>query len=140
MHPAIGLPLERYTPPSGATLCGFHLPPHTNVGMSAPLIHRNQSIYGPDADSFRPERWLESSPDQLRAMDRSFFVFGHGSRTCIGKNISMMEMGKLVPQILRKFDVEWASEKPDWDVKTYFFSRQTGLVTRFVPKGKSTVR
>lgn len=76
MHPAIGLPLERYTPPGGATLCGFHIPPHTNVGISAPLIHRNQSVYGADADSFRPERWLESSPDQLRAMDRNFFAVG----------------------------------------------------------------
>ena len=28
-----------------------------------------------------------------------------GSRTCIGKNISLLEMSKVVPQLLRNFDM-----------------------------------
>lgn len=28
-----------------------------------------------------------------------------GSRTCIGKNISLLEMSKLVPQLIRNFDM-----------------------------------
>jgi cytochrome P450 len=56
--------------------------------------------------------------------------FGYGSRTCIGKNISYMEMGKLAPQVLRYFDLEWASNKPTWEVKTYWMSKQHGLIFR----------
>ena len=56
------------------------------------------------------------------------------SSILIGKNIAMMEMGKLVPQILRRFDLEWASEKPDWEVTTWWFARQKGLITRFVAR------
>ncbi|CAI4218950.1 unnamed protein product [Parascedosporium putredinis] len=31
--------------------------------------------------------------------------FGQGSRTCIGKNISLMEISKVIPQIVRQFDL-----------------------------------
>jgi len=56
--------------------------------------------------------------------------FGAGSRSCIGKNISIMEMGKLVPQMMRHFDLEWASEEPEWKIHTYWFSKQSGLLVR----------
>ncbi|GKZ18421.1 hypothetical protein AbraCBS73388_000991 [Aspergillus brasiliensis] len=72
LHPGVGFPLERYVPPPGAEICGHRLPGGTNVSISAPVIHQLQDIYGEDADSFRPERWLEASPEALKAMDRYF--------------------------------------------------------------------
>lgn len=60
--------------------------------------------------------------------------FGHGSRACIGRNISIMELSKLVPQLLREFEIEWASEEPAWKVSTYFFARQEGLIVRLRPR------
>jgi len=60
--------------------------------------------------------------------------FGAGTRTCIGKNISIMEMGKLVPQVIRDFDLEWASEEPSWKVHTYWFSKQSGFLVRMKPR------
>jgi len=47
-------------------------------------------VYGEDVDCFRPERWLDATEEQLKAMERSSLAFGAGSRVCIGKNISMM--------------------------------------------------
>lgn len=42
-----------------------------------------------------------------------------------------MEMEKLVPAILRTFDIEWANEESsDWAVKTFWFVRQEGLIYR----------
>jgi hypothetical protein len=43
----------------------------------------------------------------------------------VGKNISIMEMGKFIPQILRHFDVEWASSQPEWKTHTAWFSKQS---------------
>jgi hypothetical protein len=41
-----------------------------------------------------------------------------------------MEMGKLIPQLIRDFDIEWASERPEWSVKTFWFAKQYGLICR----------
>ena len=74
LHPGGGFPLERYVPPEGAEICGRRLPGGTIVSMSAPVIHLNKEIYGQDATIFRPERWLEASSEELKAMDRYFFA------------------------------------------------------------------
>jgi cytochrome P450 len=37
-------------------------------------------------------------------VEKYVLAFGMGSRTCIGKNISLLEMSKLVPQLVRKFE------------------------------------
>ncbi|KAJ9609661.1 hypothetical protein H2200_005989 [Cladophialophora chaetospira] len=74
MHPPIGLMLERYVPKGGITMGGHFFPEGTIVGVNAWVTARNQAIYGPDADTFRPERWLEASKDQLSAMERANFA------------------------------------------------------------------
>lgn len=61
---------------------------------------------------------------------------GFGSRACIGKNISMMEIGKFVPQIFRQFDVEWASEDEEWKTNTAWFWKQTNIIVRFTSRSK----
>ena len=71
MHPGVGFPLERYVPKGGAQLCGVFLPAGTNVSMSAPVLHQDQSIFGLDADVFRPERWIEATQEQVKSMDRA---------------------------------------------------------------------
>lgn len=74
LHPGIGFPLERYVPPEGATICGIDFPGGTIVGVTAHAVHRDKAVFGDDAEAFRPERWLEASPEQLKAMDRAFFA------------------------------------------------------------------
>lgn len=84
--------------------------------MSPWVINRDKSVFGDDAEDFRPERWLDERKKHdmrkcdyfleqawLRGLsltkryisDRFFFSFGAGSRTCIGKNIAMLEMSKV---------------------------------------------
>jgi cytochrome P450 len=162
MHPGVSYPLERIVPRGGATLCGHNLPAGTTLGVNPAVIHRDKSIFGDDADEFCPERWdPRMSTRDIQNMDRhllmvSTFViifsvihplrrgkspwlttvvqFGAGARTCIGKNISIMEMGKVTPQVLRKFDLEWVSPKSTWEVKTWWFARQSGMLFKFTPR------
>ncbi|OKP11150.1 Pisatin demethylase [Penicillium subrubescens] len=83
LHPGVGFPLERFTPPEGAEICGYRLPGQTNVSISAPVIHYITDIYGEDADSFRPERWLEASPEALKAMERYFLAVSNATQALI---------------------------------------------------------
>ena len=50
-----------------------------------------------------------------------------------------MEMGKLVPQVLRVFDLEWASDEAEWQVYTYWFARQEGLICRLKSRQKGKI-
>ncbi|KAK5046280.1 hypothetical protein LTR84_008423 [Exophiala bonariae] len=104
-HPAVGLTLERVTPPQGSTVCEQFIPSGTIIGCNAWAIHRNARIFGPRTDEFRPERWIDCTKERRRLMDNSLFTFGAGSRTCIGKNISLLEMYKFVPAVLMAFEV-----------------------------------
>lgn len=76
LHPAAGLMLERVVPKGGIDICGERVPEGTIVGCNAWVIHRRPEIFGEDVDAYRPERWLEASPEQLREMRGTMFQFG----------------------------------------------------------------
>jgi cytochrome P450 len=76
IHPGVAFPLERYVPPEGAIICGYDLPGGTNVSLNPAVVQMDKGVYGSDADHFRPERWIEASPDRLRLMDRSHIAVG----------------------------------------------------------------
>lgn len=108
MHPAARFTPERVVPPSGATICGHFIPAGIVVGVNAWVIHRRTDIFGDDANKFRPERWLkdgEYSIEKIQEMERNLIHFGYGSYSCIGKNISLLEMYKLVPAVFSRFKV-----------------------------------
>lgn len=96
---------------------------------------------------FRPERWFErsvgtttSSISQFAVSENpihlsiriltadSFLIgnmqFGGGSRTCIGKNVSLLEMNKVIPQIVRNFDISVDPTTYPWQLSTHWFVKQ----------------
>lgn len=128
LHPSVGLLLERHVPAGGALICGRWIPGGTIVGVNAWVTQRDAAVF-PEPDVFRPERWTEAGVDELKRMDQSWFAFGGGSRTCLGRHISLMEMCKVVPQLLREFEVELeGGEEREWKVRNRWFVQQEGLI------------
>lgn len=133
MHSAVGLPLQRIVPASGTTIAGRFIPGNSSVGINPWVAHRNESVYGGDADLWRPERWLEIEEQKRGSeVEKYTLAFGMGSRTCIGKNISLLEVGKLVPQLVRRFDFELDAEVRDGGLRTSsrWFVKQMNLTGR----------
>jgi len=124
LHSATGLPLARVVPPSGADLAGHHFAAGTTVGINSWVAHHNSEVYGNDAEAWRPERWLEMQEQGRGAeVEKYFFAFGMGSRTCIGKNLSLLEVSKLIPQVVRKFDfvLEEGVRREGWRCESRWF-------------------
>ncbi|KAK4953238.1 hypothetical protein LTR10_008944 [Elasticomyces elasticus] len=140
MHPAVGLLLERLIPAGGALVSGIQLPEGTIIGMNPWVAARDKIVY-PEPYVFRPERWLEADELHLKMMDRNFLAFGAPSSTrmCLGKNISQLEMAKLVPQVLRRFDFELADPGKEWTLHDYWFVRQTGLICKVIRRGGASM-
>lgn len=44
-----------------------------------------------------------------------------GSRTCIGKNVSLLEITKLVPRLVRDFDFQLEDPYDPWRVENFWF-------------------
>ena len=160
LHPAAGLIIERIVPKQGAEICGEVIPGGTIVGCNAWVIHRRAEVFGEDAEIYRPERWLEADPDVRRKMEGSMLHFGMGARTCIGKNISLLEIYKLVPSFLRRFQVcmitwlsvfsdrhaeqhirqvQLADPDKEWRLHNAWFVKQLDFNTTFKPRSRTTL-
>ncbi|KAJ3548663.1 hypothetical protein NM208_g904 [Fusarium decemcellulare] len=129
IHPSVGLLLERHVPPGGATICGKQIPEGTIVGVNAWVTQHDPDVF-PNPEEFEPERWLDASEEHQKMMDQSFFAFGAGTRTCIGRHIAIMEMAKLVPEILRRFELSLANPDGEWQTKNIWFVQQEGLICK----------
>lgn len=75
MHPGVQLTMGRIVPPGGMELCGTFIPGGYWVGMNPAVIQFDKSVFGQDADQFRPSRWF--GPDAAN-MEKHMLAFGAG--------------------------------------------------------------
>ncbi|EEU41315.1 uncharacterized protein NECHADRAFT_46257 [Fusarium vanettenii 77-13-4] len=119
LHPGVGTQLTRIVPKGGVVIEGQYFPEGVEVGVNAYALYHNQDVFGKNASSFQPERWLESESEGIRIAGS--FAFGAGPRSCIGKNISILEMSKAIPQIVQHFDIELEPRDKPWDNECWWF-------------------
>ncbi|KAJ5174237.1 Cytochrome P450 [Penicillium canariense] len=117
LHPAIGLTLERVVPRGGATICGQFFEEGTNIGMNPWVIHRNKEVFGADANHWNPDRWLDTDAERVTLMENCLLTFGSGSRTCIGKNISYLEIYKLIPTMFARYEIQLWDPTREWKIE-----------------------
>ena len=77
-----------------------------NVGQ-----HFNPNIWGPDAMTFRPERWLTDSAPPLGADKDAYVPFSKGPRNCIGQELALLELRMVLAMTVRLFDFKEAFEE-----------------------------
>lgn len=133
----------------------------TIVGVNPWVAHANTSVFGPDAEEFRPERWLEADQASVNHMEQYFFTvsrcpfctfryppssrspdplkkkvpltlrqFGRGPRTCLGKSVTLMEMMKIIPELVLNFDFSFAYPLKEWSVRNDWFVKQEDFMVR----------
>jgi cytochrome P450 len=137
LHAAVGLPLWRVVPDGGTEIAGKYFPAGTVIGLNPWVAHYNEDIFGPDAKEFRPERWLEAEKEggeRLKALNGYYLPFGLGSRTCLGRHISELEMSKLIPRLVRDYDFELERPHQAWNHQNYWFVKPTDFTVRVVSR------
>ncbi|KAF2200129.1 cytochrome P450 [Delitschia confertaspora ATCC 74209] len=95
----------RVTPQGGKTIDSYFIPGGTEITSHAYSLHRDRNLYGEDAEEFNPVRWLESESKSWE-FEAAQITFGMGPRGCLGKDIAIMELYKLLPELIRRFDIE----------------------------------
>ena len=61
-------------------------------------MHRRKDIWGPDAEIFKPERWLTRRPGW------DYLPFNGGPRICIGQQFALTEVGYVVIRLMQRID------------------------------------
>lgn len=125
LSPPVATDLIRRTPPEGAEIDGQMVPGNTEVSISAYTAHRDPMVF-PDPEAFRPERWLAKGDDRMKDMLTSFIPFSAGSRSCIGRNVTILEQQVFLATLCYRYEFalpgrEWEMEWEDyfnlWPVK-----------------------
>lgn len=124
VRPAVGLGIYRKVPAEGAEIDGRFYPGGVEVAVNGWVLHRDRAVFGDDADEFRPERWFERD---AKLMSSHMYQFGGGNHLCIGRNLALFEMNKVLIQIMREYDITLAHPGRPLEYHSTFFVVQEGL-------------
>ena len=141
-HPAVSMSMERIVPDTGLVLPdGSSVPPGSLVGMNPYIVGRNKDIFGADAEDFRPDRWLrtedesdEQYKERMQRWGTAQIAFGGGSRICLGRNLSMMEVYKVVPTLISRYEIELDDPNETWWYSSRWFYRVKGVICKLAPR------
>ncbi|MCO5555719.1 hypothetical protein L7F22_009264 [Adiantum nelumboides] len=121
LHPPISMSLPREVcAKEGLIVQGqkgnqFIVPFGCQVSVAPFVLHRNKDEFGESAREYDPYRWLNLNEEKRKSMEKSILTFGGGARQCIGKNISLMEINKALPSLIRTFNFTLPNHRSsDW--------------------------
>ena len=112
---------EPREPPEDTVIDGYSIPARTIVSLQPYTLHRNAGVFS-EPLKFDPERWLNSSEQNLVEMKRWWWAFSSGGRMCIGQHLAMAEMVGLVSALYRTYKTS---------IKPGFEGIAPGIVSRF---------
>ncbi|KAL1190300.1 Alkane hydroxylase MAH1 [Cardamine amara subsp. amara] len=69
-------------------------------------LGRMKSVWGEDALEFKPERWISENGKSVHEPSYKFLSFNAGPRTCLGKEVAMMQMKTVAVKIIQNYEIE----------------------------------
>uniref|UniRef100_A0A0W0FDY0 Cytochrome p450 n=1 Tax=Moniliophthora roreri TaxID=221103 RepID=A0A0W0FDY0_MONRR len=95
------------------------VPANTKVLYSVFLIHRRKDLWGPDADEFDPDRFIDHRLHKYLAPNPFIFLpFNAGPRICLGQQFAYNEASFFLVRLLQNFSsFTFASEAQEEDCK-----------------------
>ncbi|GMF43779.1 unnamed protein product [Phytophthora fragariaefolia] len=106
LHPSV--PVEPKQTVENTTLSdGTFIPAGSAIGLATYAMGRMPQVWGPDAEEFKPERWIDPATGKLIPISSyKFASFNAGPRMCLGMSLAMLEMKLVVAGLLSQFHVE----------------------------------
>ncbi|WP_414834748.1 bifunctional cytochrome P450/NADPH--P450 reductase [Bacillus altitudinis] len=72
-----------------------------SVNVLLPKLHRDQAVWGEDAEEFKPERFMH--PEKIP--QHAYKPFGNGQRACIGMQFALHEATMVLAMVLHNLEL-----------------------------------
>ncbi|XP_043288491.1 probable cytochrome P450 12a5, mitochondrial [Venturia canescens] len=92
--------------PKNITLHGYSIPKGTCLMMANEISSQREENFE-DPAKFWPERWLSEESNENSWQKFSCLPFGHGLRSCLGKNLAERKIMMLTSKLVREFKIEY---------------------------------
>ena len=81
----------------------YAIPEDLGMMVLSPVLHRDKSIWGEDAEEFNP---AHTTPERMSAIPpNAYKPFGTGQRACIGRQFALQEAVLVLGMLLQRFEL-----------------------------------
>jgi benzoate 4-monooxygenase len=120
IHSTSSIGLPRVVPEGGMKVLGQFFPEGTVLSVPSYTIHRDTTVWGNDAEDFRPERWFEQ--DRV-AIQKTFNPFSFGPRACVGRNLAFMELQLIIASVFLRYSLVLENPSKPLDTREGFLRK-----------------
>lgn len=121
LYPTVPITFRTAIRPTNVS--NFQVPTGTRFAICPWAINRSPDIWGPSAEQFKPERWIDfngetgkpEKPNNNGGVSSNYAIqtFLHGPRSCIGQGFAKAELRCLVAAFVASFDWELGMKEDD---------------------------
>ncbi|KAJ5774355.1 Cytochrome monooxygenase lcsI [Penicillium paradoxum] len=120
VYPPIPAVLPRIVPKGGALIDGQFVAENVSVSGAHYSTYHAESLFT-EADSFIPERWLDSRDKRFESDNRAAVqAFSLGPRNCLGRNLAYAEMRLIAAKVIWSFDMSLDERSATWNIQKSF--------------------
>ena len=102
---------------------GIKIPKGTIIFIPITAINCDETVWGPDADEFNPDRW-DKLPSAVT--NYNYLTFLQGPRSCIGRRFSETEMKVLLVSLIQNLQFEQIEEGQKVEKQAIITTRPKG--------------
>jgi len=106
---------------------GENVSPNTKLIYSLYAMGRMEEIWGEDCMEFKPERWVSERGHIIHVPSYKFIAFNTGPRSCMGKDISFIQMKMVAAALLPKFHIKVVEGHPVTPKLSFVLHMKYGL-------------
>ncbi|GAW14655.1 hypothetical protein ANO14919_040580 [Xylariales sp. No.14919] len=97
--------------PTARVVDEYVIPAGTDIIIDAYSLNVHSGFWGPDADTYRPERFLEKSSVEQRY---HYWRFGFGPRQCLGKYLADIIIRSLIIYLVENYELSITNASDEW--------------------------
>ncbi|XP_062102941.1 alkane hydroxylase MAH1-like [Humulus lupulus] len=109
---------------------GHHVKPKQMLLISVYSTGRMEEVWGKDCLEFKPERWISEQGEFVYVPSHKFPAFHIGPRTCLGKDMALIQMKVMALTILKNYHFHAVEGHPVCPNLTITINMKSGLKMR----------